>query len=129
MLKGVSGDTLKREGASICSSRLFYSSPPYYLPCPQQSRSSGRELCSLWLSRGIKRTESQQARVRLSPGRSCRNEEALPGAGCILGVPWGRKEQRPWRTVSAKGVAIGRAAQMGSLQPSQRQEVKSRQDL
>lgn len=129
MLKGVSGDTLKREGASIRSSRLFYSSPPYYLPCPQQSRSSRRELCSLWPSRGIKRTESQQAGVRLSPGQSCRNEEALPGAGCILGVPWGRKEPRLWRTVSAKGVAIGRTAQMGSLQPSQRQEVKSRQDL
>lgn len=95
MLKGVSGDTLKREGASIHSSRLFYSSPPYYLPCPQQPRSSGRELCFLRPSLGIKRMESWQARVSLSLGRSCRNEEALPGAGCILGVPWGRKEQRP----------------------------------
>lgn len=97
MLKGVSGDTLKREGASIHSSRLFYSPapPPYYLPCPQQPRSSGRELCFLWPSLGIKRMESRQARVRLSLGQSCRNEEALPGAGCILGVLWGRKELRP----------------------------------
>lgn len=52
--------------------------------------------------------ESLQARVRLSLGQSCRNEEALPVAGYILGVPRGRQQLRPMEDSVSQGGSHGK---------------------
>lgn len=95
-------ETLKRKKEPALTHPGRFLLPPLLPPMPSTVGSVARSFAFCGPALGMKGRKSQPLRIRESLGQSRRNEDALPGAGCIWG-PGERKGLRPMEVSVRQG--------------------------